>query len=66
MGFVGAVERAFRADELVALEAEVDDLLVLVDLAEVGLNPLALGRLPCSLDVDLAGLVARLGGFEGF
>ena len=66
MGFVGAVERAFRADELVALEAEIDDLLVLVDLAEVGLNPLALGRLPCSLDVDLAWLIARLGGFEGF
>lgn len=48
MGFVGAVECAFRADELVALEAEVDDLLVLVDLTVVRLNTLPLWGLPCS------------------
>lgn len=57
MGFVGAVQCALRADQLVALQAEVDYLLVFVDLAEVGLYAL-------TLDVDLAGLVTRL--LEGF
>lgn len=65
MGFVGAVERAFRADQLVALQAEVYYLLVFMDLAEVGLHTLPLGGLSRALGVDLAGLVARwLEGFE--
>lgn len=54
VGLVGAVERALRTDQLVALQAEVDDLLVLVDLAEVGLN--ALWGLSRALRVDLTGL----------
>lgn len=60
VGFVGAVQCALRADQLVALQAEVDYLLVFMDLAEVGLYALALGGLPRALDVDLARLVTRL------
>ena len=54
VGFVRAMEGALRADELIALQAEVNDLLVLVDLAEICLN--TLGGLTRALGVDLAWL----------
>ena len=52
MGTVRAVKGAFGTDELIALEAEIDDLLILMNFAVIDLQSLPVRRAPRALGED--------------
>jgi len=52
MGAVRAVKGAFGTDQLIALEAEIDDLLIFMNFAVIDLHSFPLGRAPRALGED--------------